>query len=134
MIDVSYFGLRIHSETHDLCAETSCPISMGDFVLSHTQSLPGFTPPVSLLPCFFWVSIAALFFYLLCFKFPSKNLFDESGSNVYHLAKVETWDLEYTLAQSFHILRMNSTCRAKFFHMMGPTRFHFHALPDSTSI
>lgn len=47
VIDVSYFGWHIHSETHDLCEETSCPVSTGDFVVSHTQVLPGFTPPVS---------------------------------------------------------------------------------------
>eukprot|EP00262_Sarcandra_glabra_P009034 TRINITY_DN23018_c0_g1_i1.p1 TRINITY_DN23018_c0_g1~~TRINITY_DN23018_c0_g1_i1.p1 ORF type:complete len:152 (-),score=22.92 TRINITY_DN23018_c0_g1_i1:172-627(-) len=44
VIEVSYSGVHIHSETHDLCAKTSCPVSTGDFVLSHTQSLPGFTP------------------------------------------------------------------------------------------
>lgn len=47
MIDVSYFGIHVHSETIDLCKETSCPISAGDFVLSHKQTLPIFTPPVS---------------------------------------------------------------------------------------
>lgn len=47
VIDVSYFGWHIHSETHDLCAETSCPVTEGDFVVSHSQVLPGFTPPVS---------------------------------------------------------------------------------------
>ncbi|KAK6926502.1 MD-2-related lipid-recognition domain [Dillenia turbinata] len=47
VLDVSYFGVHVHSETHDLCEETSCPISTGDFVLSHTQTLPGFTPPGS---------------------------------------------------------------------------------------
>ncbi|XP_062168003.1 uncharacterized protein LOC133874171 [Alnus glutinosa] len=47
VIDVSYFGWHIHSETHDLCGETSCPISTGDFVVSHSQDLPGFTPPGS---------------------------------------------------------------------------------------
>lgn len=47
VIEVSYFGWHIHSETHDLCGETSCPISTGDFVVSHSQDLPGFTPPVS---------------------------------------------------------------------------------------
>lgn len=46
VIDVSYFGWKIHSETHDLCTETSCPVSIGDFVISHSQVLPGFTPPV----------------------------------------------------------------------------------------
>ncbi|CBI39126.3 hypothetical protein VitviT2T_011593 [Vitis vinifera] len=45
VIDVSYFGWHIHSETHDLCEESSCPVSSGDFVISHTQVLPGFTPP-----------------------------------------------------------------------------------------
>ncbi|KAL9261282.1 MD-2-related lipid-recognition protein ROSY1-like protein [Drosera capensis] len=24
-IDVAYFGWHVHSETHDLCSETSCP-------------------------------------------------------------------------------------------------------------
>lgn len=47
VIDVSYFGWHIHSETHDLCDETSCPVSTGDFVVAHSQVLPGFTPPVS---------------------------------------------------------------------------------------
>ncbi|XP_043698353.1 putative phosphatidylglycerol/phosphatidylinositol transfer protein DDB_G0282179 [Telopea speciosissima] len=47
VIDVSFFGVPIHKETHDLCGETSCPVSVGDFVISHTQVLPGFTPPGS---------------------------------------------------------------------------------------
>ncbi len=47
VIDVAYFGWHIHSETHDLCEETSCPVSDGDFLVSHSQVLPGFTPPVS---------------------------------------------------------------------------------------
>ncbi|GMI92278.1 hypothetical protein like AT3G11780 [Hibiscus trionum] len=47
VIDVSYFGIHIHQETHDLCEETSCPIAVGNFVLSHKQVLPGFTPPGS---------------------------------------------------------------------------------------
>ncbi|XP_044503791.1 putative phosphatidylglycerol/phosphatidylinositol transfer protein DDB_G0282179 [Mangifera indica] len=47
VIDVSYFGWHIHSETHDLCDETSCPVSIGDFVVAHSQILPGFTPPGS---------------------------------------------------------------------------------------
>ncbi|XP_057498254.1 uncharacterized protein LOC130782839 [Actinidia eriantha] len=45
VIDVSYFGFHIYSESHDLCGETSCPVSAGDFVISHSQELPGFTPP-----------------------------------------------------------------------------------------
>ncbi|XP_077225902.1 uncharacterized protein LOC143859110 [Tasmannia lanceolata] len=47
VIDVSYFGVHVHSQTIDLCKETSCPVSAGDFLLSHSQSLPGFTPPGS---------------------------------------------------------------------------------------
>lgn len=52
VIDVSYFGWHIHSETHDLCDETSCPVSTGDFVVAHSQVLPGFTPPVSYIYIF----------------------------------------------------------------------------------
>ncbi|XP_044476037.1 putative phosphatidylglycerol/phosphatidylinositol transfer protein DDB_G0282179 [Mangifera indica] len=47
VIDVSYFGVHVHQEDHDLCEELSCPVAEGDFVLSHTQTLPGFTPPGS---------------------------------------------------------------------------------------
>ncbi|WOG98250.1 hypothetical protein DCAR_0417591 [Daucus carota subsp. sativus] len=46
LIEVAYFGWYIHSETHDLCGETSCPAT-GDFVISHSQVLPGVTPPGS---------------------------------------------------------------------------------------
>lgn len=46
VIEVYFWGVHIHSETHDLCEETTCPISAGDFVISHSQSLPGYTPPV----------------------------------------------------------------------------------------
>jgi hypothetical protein len=47
-IDVKYFFFYVHSETRDICGETSCPAT-GDFVLSHEQTLPGFTPPVRFL-------------------------------------------------------------------------------------
>ncbi|RAL51750.1 hypothetical protein DM860_010468 [Cuscuta australis] len=47
VIDVKYFGWDIHSETHDLCSETSCPVPAGSFVVSHSQVLPGITPPGS---------------------------------------------------------------------------------------
>ncbi|XP_065856587.1 uncharacterized protein [Euphorbia lathyris] len=47
VIDVSYFGFHIHSETHDLCEETSCPVTDGDFLVAHSQVLPGYTPPGS---------------------------------------------------------------------------------------
>ncbi|XP_021771255.1 putative phosphatidylglycerol/phosphatidylinositol transfer protein DDB_G0282179 [Chenopodium quinoa] len=46
-LDVAYFGWHVHSETRDLCTETSCPVSTGDFVISHSQVLPIFTPPGS---------------------------------------------------------------------------------------
>ncbi|KAK8345186.1 hypothetical protein V6Z11_A07G131100 [Gossypium hirsutum] len=47
VIDVSYFGFHIYQETHPLCEETSCPIAVGNFVLSHNQVLPRLTPSVS---------------------------------------------------------------------------------------
>ncbi|KAG2640032.1 phosphatidylglycerol/phosphatidylinositol transfer protein-like [Panicum virgatum] len=46
VIDVKYFFLYVHSETRDICGETTCPAT-GDFVLSHQQTLPSFTPPGS---------------------------------------------------------------------------------------
>lgn len=49
MIEVRYFGIHVHSETHDICEEVSCPIEAGNFVLSHAETLPGYTPPVSSL-------------------------------------------------------------------------------------
>ncbi|KAL6966701.1 hypothetical protein U1Q18_032491 [Sarracenia purpurea var. burkii] len=47
VLDVSYFGIKVHSESHSICEKTSCPISSGKFVLSHTQTLPEITPPGS---------------------------------------------------------------------------------------
>lgn len=47
VIEVSLFGVHVHTESHNLCEETSCPISGGNFELSHSQMLPGFTPPGS---------------------------------------------------------------------------------------
>ncbi|KAJ6796843.1 phosphatidylglycerol/phosphatidylinositol transfer protein-like [Iris pallida] len=47
VIDVKYFFIYVHSETKELCEETSCPITTGDFVLSHQQTLPSLTPPGS---------------------------------------------------------------------------------------
>ncbi|PIA54268.1 hypothetical protein AQUCO_00900664v1 [Aquilegia coerulea] len=44
-IEVKYFGISVHSEKFDLCKETSCPVGAGNFVISHTQELPGITPP-----------------------------------------------------------------------------------------
>lgn len=57
VINVAYFGVPVHQETRDVCEEVSCPIAAGDFVLSHTQTLPGFTPPVSFTsPVFIFMS------------------------------------------------------------------------------
>ena len=47
VIEVSFLGIHVHTETHKLSEEISLPIAAGNFVLSHTQTLPGFTPPVS---------------------------------------------------------------------------------------
>jgi hypothetical protein len=46
VIDVKYFFFYVHSETRDICGETTCPAT-GNFVLSHEQTLPSFTPPGS---------------------------------------------------------------------------------------
>ncbi|XP_062190096.1 phosphatidylglycerol/phosphatidylinositol transfer protein-like [Phragmites australis] len=46
VIDVKYWIFHVHSETHDICGETTCPAS-GKFVLAHQQTLPSFTPPGS---------------------------------------------------------------------------------------
>ncbi|KAJ8534074.1 hypothetical protein K7X08_007398 [Anisodus acutangulus] len=46
VIDVKYLFLHVHQESHDICKDTSCPVS-GDFVISHSQALPGMTPPSS---------------------------------------------------------------------------------------
>jgi hypothetical protein len=45
VIDVKYFFFYVHSEPHDICGETSC-LASGDFMLSHQQTLLGFTPLV----------------------------------------------------------------------------------------
>lgn len=47
VISVSYVGVPVHSETIDLCKEVSCPVANGNFLISHTQTLPSITPPVS---------------------------------------------------------------------------------------
>ena len=62
MIEVSLFGVHVHTETHNLCEETSCPISGGKFELSHSQNLPVFTPPVfhTLPALYFALSYAKL--------------------------------------------------------------------------
>lgn len=47
VIEVSYIFFQVYSETHDLCKKTSCPVAAGAFEVSHSQLLPGFTPPGS---------------------------------------------------------------------------------------
>ncbi|CAN6695275.1 unnamed protein product [Malus baccata var. baccata] len=47
VIEVYYFGIRVHVETQNFCEKLSCPVSAGNFLLSHTQTLPGITPPGS---------------------------------------------------------------------------------------
>ncbi|CAK7342087.1 unnamed protein product [Dovyalis caffra] len=47
-VSVRYFGLPVYSEDHDLCVETSCPVTGGNFVVSHSQELPGFTPHMTI--------------------------------------------------------------------------------------
>ena len=47
VIEVSYFGWHVHSETHDLCTQTTCPVQTGDFLVAHSQVLPAYTPSVS---------------------------------------------------------------------------------------
>jgi len=49
VIRVLYVGIPVHTETHDLCDETACPVAPGSFVLSHSQTLPSITPPVRFL-------------------------------------------------------------------------------------
>ncbi|XP_031116355.1 putative phosphatidylglycerol/phosphatidylinositol transfer protein DDB_G0278295 [Ipomoea triloba] len=44
VINGLYYGINIYDETYDICAKTSCPISTGYFVLSHTQNLPPYSP------------------------------------------------------------------------------------------
>ncbi|XP_061356856.1 uncharacterized protein LOC133301256 [Gastrolobium bilobum] len=45
VIGVSYVGVPVHTETIDLCEEVSCPVTNGNFVITHTQTLPSITPP-----------------------------------------------------------------------------------------
>lgn len=70
IIDVKYLFLHVHHETRDICKETSCPIS-GDFVLSHSQALPGFAPPVSpFFPVLLWSCYDIIFCCFILHNFP----------------------------------------------------------------
>ncbi|KAG5145801.1 hypothetical protein JHK84_031344 [Glycine max] len=45
VIGVSYVGVPVHTERIDLCEEVTCPVANGNFLISHTQTLPAITPP-----------------------------------------------------------------------------------------
>nr|XP_043610979.1 putative phosphatidylglycerol/phosphatidylinositol transfer protein DDB_G0282179 isoform X2 [Erigeron canadensis] len=45
VVNVAYFGWSVFSETGDLCATLSCPISAGDFTISYSKRLPTLAPP-----------------------------------------------------------------------------------------
>jgi hypothetical protein len=77
VIEVSYFGLHVHTEKIELSDETSCPIAAGNFVLSHTQTLPGYTPPVSLT-----LLDLDFFPYVLTFKLNIKKFLMYSNLNM----------------------------------------------------
>ncbi|KAG0496296.1 hypothetical protein HPP92_000987 [Vanilla planifolia] len=47
VVDVTYLIFHVYQETHDLCTKTTCPISSGDFSISHGETLPVYTPPGS---------------------------------------------------------------------------------------
>ena len=80
VIEVYYFGIRVHTETRDLCEELSCPVSEGDFVLSHTQTLPGITPPVSFTSENLNLLPSVLFFFFRHAEFSlTMNLSDVLG-------------------------------------------------------
>lgn len=64
LVEVSLFGIHIRTETHDICEETNCPISPGKFEISHSQDLPGITPPVSHLSGYDSVFYFHFFLYI----------------------------------------------------------------------
>ncbi|KAH9299060.1 hypothetical protein KI387_030742, partial [Taxus chinensis] len=39
---VTWIGLKVYSETIDLCSTTSCPIKEGNFILTYTEHWPKF--------------------------------------------------------------------------------------------
>ncbi|KAH9298882.1 hypothetical protein KI387_030564, partial [Taxus chinensis] len=44
-VEVFFYGIHVHTESRDLCSKTTCPVKQGSFILTNSQSLPGFTPP-----------------------------------------------------------------------------------------
>jgi hypothetical protein len=68
VVDVTYFIFHVHSETHDFCSGTPCPAT-GEFVLASEQTLPSFTPPVSIpAVTFSFGAELARFFFLEVFE------------------------------------------------------------------
>ncbi|OMO89042.1 hypothetical protein CCACVL1_08048 [Corchorus capsularis] len=49
VIDVFYFGMHVDHEPYDFCEETSCPIPVGEFLISHHPEFPAISPPGSYL-------------------------------------------------------------------------------------
>ncbi|XP_022151451.1 uncharacterized protein LOC111019382 [Momordica charantia] len=47
VVDISYFGWHIYSDSHDICVETSCPYSFGDFALTPLRTPLAFFFPGS---------------------------------------------------------------------------------------
>ncbi|KAK7276533.1 hypothetical protein RIF29_17674 [Crotalaria pallida] len=45
--EISFVGVEAPPAIfhHDLCEESSCPVSAGNFLLIHTELLPSYTPP-----------------------------------------------------------------------------------------
>ncbi|KAL5169608.1 MD-2-related lipid-recognition protein ROSY1 [Glycine soja] len=55
VIGVSYVGVPVHTERIDLCEEVTCPVANGNFLISHTQTLPAITPPAKTKPSQAWL-------------------------------------------------------------------------------
>ncbi|TYK25335.1 putative phosphatidylglycerol/phosphatidylinositol transfer protein [Cucumis melo var. makuwa] len=47
VVDISYFGWHIYSDSHDICVETSCPYLSGDFALPPLRTPLAFFLPGS---------------------------------------------------------------------------------------
>ncbi|XP_022983145.1 uncharacterized protein LOC111481784 [Cucurbita maxima] len=47
VVDISYFGWHMYRDSHDICVETSCPYSFGDFALAPLQTPLAFFLPGS---------------------------------------------------------------------------------------
>ncbi|XP_023522645.1 uncharacterized protein LOC111786644 [Cucurbita pepo subsp. pepo] len=47
VVDIAYFGWHMYRDSHDICVETSCPYSFGDFALAPLQTPLAFFLPGS---------------------------------------------------------------------------------------